>query len=86
MEKKKKKSHLSKKKNKPALEKILVSRQSKSDLFLSKSQQLLLGLRHLLSRASDGDLVDPRAFGGEVNVDTTAFLHDRADKAAFGAN
>lgn len=57
-----------------------------TDLLLSESQQLLLGPRHLLSGASDGDLVNPRAFGGEVDVHAATLLHDRAHKAAFGAN
>lgn len=57
-----------------------------TDLLLSQSQQLLLGLLHLLSGASDGDLVNPGAFSGKVDVHATTLLHDGAHEAAFGAN
>lgn len=57
-----------------------------TDLLLGQSQQLLLGLLHLFSGASDGDLVDAGAFGGEVDVHAAALLHDGAHKAAFGTD
>lgn len=64
----------------------LALRLNASDLLLSQGQQLLLGLLHLLSGASDGNLVDPRAFSGEVDVHATTLLHNGAHEAAFGAN
>ena len=55
-------------------------------LLLGQGQQLLLGLLHLLSRPADGDLVDARALGGEVDVHASALLHDGAHEAPLGAD
>lgn len=49
-------------------------------------QQLFLGFLHILGWAPDGHSVTARALCGEVDVDSTTFLHDGADEAAFGAN
>ena len=55
-------------------------------LLLSQLQQLFLGLLHLASGPSDGDLVRPGPLGGEMDVDATAILHDGAHKAALRAD
>ena len=49
-------------------------------------QQLLTSSLHLLCRPPDGDRVDARALGGEVNVHPSTLLHDGAHQTALGAN
>lgn len=70
----------------PFANKVASNTDAPTNLLLSQSQQLLLGLLHLLCGASDGDLVNPRTFGGEVDVHATTLLHDGTHKAPFGAN
>lgn len=58
----------------------------RAHLLLRQVQQLLLGFLHVLGWAPDGHRVTARALSGKVDVDSTTFLHDGADEAAFGAN
>lgn len=55
-------------------------------LLFGQLQQLFLGLLHLTSRPSDGDLVRAGALGGEMDVDATTVFHDGAHEAALGAD
>lgn len=55
-------------------------------LLFSQLQQLFLGLLHLTSGPSDGDLVGAGALGGEMDVDAAAVIHDGAHEATLGAD
>lgn len=55
-------------------------------LLLSQGQQLFFSLLYLLSWASDCHSINARALGGEMDVHSTALLHDGTHKAPFGTN